>query len=136
MSPRYMVDRIKHRLFSSGRVSVRQAELNDRAILLGEQVLEVLVDPGFAGMCRVRKTSRGIQPPADDTDAVLDHPQILPGMRRSYLGAQTIEDRLVLLQRHDDLVGLTHTVDSLNDLETDHSTKVNLSATRLIYTSD
>ena len=117
-----MVDRIKHRLFSSGRVSVRQAELNDRAILLGEQVLEVLVDPGFADMWRVRRTRRGFHPPADDKDAVLEHIQILPEMRRSYLGAQTIEDRLGLLQRHDDLGGLTHTVDFLNDLETDHST--------------
>ena len=117
-----MVDRIKHRLFSSGRVSVRQAELNDRAILLGEQVLEVLVEPVFADMWRVRRTRRGFHPPADDKDAVLEHIQILPGMRRSYLGAQTIEDRLGLLQRHDDLGGLTHTVDFLNDLETDHST--------------
>ena len=121
---------------SSRLVCVRQAELNDRAILLGEQVLEVLVDPGFAAMCRVRRTRRGTHPPADDTDAVLEHIQILPGMRRSYLRAQTIEDRLGLLQRHDDLGGLTLTVDFLNDLETDHSTKVNLSATRLIYTSD
>ncbi len=109
---------------------MRQAELNDRAILLGEQVLEVLVDPGFAVMCRVRRTRRGTHPPADDIDAVLDHMQILPGMRRSYLGTQTIEDRLGLLQRHDDLGGLTHTVDFLNDLETDHDVKVEVQTAR------
>ena len=109
-----------------------QIDLHGRAILPRAQLLEVLVQRVFEATYRVPAPGAALLPPAEGMHSVLVNAQLGPALRISYLVDQTIEERLSLSHRGIDFGTLT--VHLMDDLETNHSTKVDMTTTRLIYT--